>query len=478
MSVNLAAWKSNVLPLTIALFGAALTASLFYTPLVLVALIGVPAALYFSSRPYELLLFMVFLIPFNFVFTVGSVPIAAELLKVFLWIPFIIHLANNKLPFNTSRYNKWLAVWGGILILSVFRSNNVPLTIKESVRIGSNLGLCYLVLNLVDSREKLFQVFRVLTVSTFLVACYGFYQWAIQDFGALFWIINPRLDTGLAPGREVFWLWRSRIISTLTSEMELGHYFNLCLPPAIVLWLVESRGRLNSRWLLAALAILAGLLLTFTFASWLALIATTAFFVLLMDRKRRWQFLIAGAIVFSLITAILVFGPLRDFFLAKALASGNAGLAFDIMGRLDSSVFALQTWWSHPWIGVGVGSYQLLEYSHEYVHSAWGPSGSTPHEAYLYMLAISGIIGTVSMLRVLVGSIRSNLRLRTNSEWGPVAMALAFAITTAMLASFADDSTLFGPHAGYVLWLLVGLGESVRRLITNPTRVGILSRQA
>ncbi len=458
-------WRDNAPALAVALAGAMLAASLFYTPIPFVVLLAIPAFFYFIPRPYELLLFMVFLIPFNFVFTIGPVPVAVELLKIFAWVPFLIHRANGGIRLKSSRYNKWFAVWAGILLLSVLRSNNLPLTIKDSVRLGSDLGLCYLVLNLVDSREKIFQVFRVLTVSTFIVACYGFYQWAIQDYGALFWIVNARLDTGLAPGRDVFWQWRGRMISVLTSEMELGHYFNLCLPIGVALWLTEGRGRPGSKWLLMTLAMLTGLLLTFTFGAWLALAATTALFVLLLDnKKRRWKMLLAGSLVLSLLASILIFGPLRPFVEGKALGTQVGSLAFDVVTRLDAWLFALQTWWSHPWLGVGVGSYQLLEYSHEIFRSASVPSGSTPQEAYLFLLAQSGIIGLASMLVLLLGTIWTNVRMKPNPRLGLIALTLAFALTTAMFSSFTDNSALFGPHAGYLFWLLVGLSEAVRNL--------------
>jgi hypothetical protein len=136
----------------------------------------------------------------------------------------------------------------------VIRSSDVLFTIKESVRLASNFGLCYLVINLVDTREKVLQLFRVLAISTFFVAGYGFYQFAIQDFGALFWLVNPRMDTGFSHGRYTFWEWRGRIISVLTSELELGHYFNMCLPVSIVLWLSERRRMGAWKWLLMALA--------------------------------------------------------------------------------------------------------------------------------------------------------------------------------------------------------------------------------
>src|SRR5207244_7599842 len=123
-----------------------------------------------------------------------------------------------------------------------------------------------------------------------------------------------------------------------------------------------------------------------------------------------------------------------------------------------------KTLWAHPWLGVGVGNYEILEYGHETIHSPWGPSGSTPHETYLYFLADSGVIGLASMLVILLGTIRSGLRLKNNSRWGLIALALAFALITNMIGWFGDDSTFFGPHTSYLAWLLVGLSETVRNL--------------
>src|SRR6266404_496271 len=346
--------------LVIGLAGAILAASLFYTPIPLVLFVGVPASLYFVSRPYELLLVMVFLIPFNFVFKIGPLPVAVELLKIIAWIPFLVHLSTQKKSFRASRYNWCFAVLAGLLSLSVFRSNDLPFTIKESVRLASNLGLCYLVLNLVDSRERIFQIFRVLTLSTFLVACYGFYQFAIQDYGALFWLVNPRLETTLSHGRFSFWEWRSRITSVLTSEMELGHYFNVCLPVAVLLWLTEGRKRIGSKWLLMPIAMLIGLLLTFTFGAWLSLAATTGFFVLAFGQKWRWRALVAGSIVLLLVGGLVVFGPLRPIVEAKVTGVGVGGLAWDWATRFESWALAASVVVSHPLIGIGYGNFPNL----------------------------------------------------------------------------------------------------------------------
>jgi O-antigen ligase len=464
------AWGDSRLALAIALLGAILAASLLYTPIPLVVLLAFPAFFYFISRPYELLLLMVFLIPFNFVFRIGPIPLAAELLKVFAWIPFLVYLSARKQPFKTSKYNWCFAVLGGLLLLSLFRSNDLPFTIKESVRFVSNIGLCYLVLNLVDSRKKVFQIFQILVFSTFLVACYGFYQFAIQNYGALFWIVNARLDTSLAPGRDTFWLWRDRITSVLTSELELGHYFNLCLPIGLVLWLTEGRKCLRSRWLWMTVAMLAGLVLTFTFGAWLALVTTTAFFILLSEKEQRWKMVLAGTLMLALVAAVLALGPLHPFLEQKIGGTGMGSLAWDVIFRLDAWLFALNIWWSHPLLGVGIGSFQILQFEHDFIHSDWAPTGSSPHQTYLYVLVQLGVVGFVSVLTVMLGSIKNNLILRTNRELGLIGLALAFALATNMFGWFSDDAAFFGPHASYLVWLFIGISEAMRNLAV-PTRI-------
>jgi O-antigen ligase len=472
-TITWGAWGDRRLALAIGLLSAILAASLLYTPIPLMLLVAVPAIFYFIARPYELLLLMVFLIPFNFAFKIGSVPVAVELLKVFAWIPFLIFLWTRKQSFKTSRYNWCFAVLGGLLLSSLFRSRDLPFTIKESIRLGSNIGLCYLAVNLVDSREKAFQIFRVLASSTFLVACYGFYQFTIQDYGALFWIVNPRLDTSLTHGRDTFWEWRNRITSVLTSEMELGHYFNLCLPVGVALWLTEGRKRVVSKWLLFVVAVLAGLLLTFTFAAWLSLVATTGLFVLLFGNKQRWKMALAGALVLVLATSVLAFSPLRPFLESKIVGTGIGSLAWDAYTRLASWTLALQSWWSHPFIGVGYGNFPTLTVGNlEFLTQEWTTSGSSPHNIYLYILSELGLIGLGAMVFIFSRTVRTNMQVSDTPELRYLALALAFALITVFVGGCSDDSVLYGPHMSYLVWLFVGMSEAVHNLSapTSETR--------
>lgn len=433
-----------------------------YAPAALLAIAGVVAVLYYFDRPFELLLVMVFLIPFNFIFAIGPIPIAAELLKVAIWVPLLAAQSAKGARVKQSRFRRSVIVLGALIVLSLFRAYDFGFSLKETTRFGSDLGLLYVIPTLVDTREKVFKVLRALVYSSFLVALYGFYQFAIQDFGALFWIVNPRMHTDLAPGRSAFWGWRNRITSVLTSEMELGHYLNLCIPFSIVLWLHERARR--PRWSLISLALLAALVLTFTFGAWGSLAAGLILSTVLLRKGSGWKLLLAGAIVIAIGT-VLVLGPLRPYVGGKMFGNAVGSFGYDVFTRLEAWRFAGSVWVSHPVIGVGEGNYQRLTYLHDNAYAPWSPTGSSPHETYLYILAQFGLAGFASILAIVLGALRSDWKLRVDPKMGIVALGLAFALTVNLIGWFSDDSTLFSPHAGYLVWLIIGLSEAVRNIV-------------
>jgi O-antigen ligase len=134
-------------------------------------------------------------------------------------------------------------------------------------------------------------------------------------------------------------------------------------------------------------------------------------------------------------------------------------------------IFAVQTWWSHPFIGVGLGNYQNLSWVVNFGQTTdiSSNAGSTPHQFYLNLLVTLGVVGTVCVMLVMLSSIRTNVALRASPQFGLLAVALAFAITTNMFGGFADDSNMFSPHAGYLLWMLLGLSETLPILATQWT---------
>jgi len=173
-------------------------------------------------------------------------------------------------------------------------------------------------------------------------------------------------------------------------------------------------------------------------------------------------------VILSLLVALVAYGPLRPIVVAKATGTAIGSLTWDIVTRLIGWKLAMQTWLSHPLLGVGIGNYEVTSAGYDYV---LGPQsqGSSPHETYLYLLASIGLVGTLSVLVIMVSTLRSNLQdVGVDPDLRLLKLALAFALATNLIGWFGDDSGFYGPHAGYLLWLFVGLSEAIPRIAEWP----------
>jgi O-antigen ligase len=458
-------WTKSQAPLALGMLGAILAASALYTAVPLLILIVVPASLYFISRPYQLLCVMAFFIPFNFIVMVGPVPIAVELLKIAIWIPLISQALLHDKPILSSRYDLLFLGVGLSLAMSCVHATNLAFTFKECLRFASSIGLVYVVINLVDTREKLIAVLKAAGISAFIVALYGIYQFAIGDFGALFFIVNPRVTTSLAPSRGTeFWEWRHRITSFLSSEMEAGDYLNYCFAIASSLMLYSAERWRRNFWFITAILCFIALFLTFTFGSWIACAVAIAVLAFRYRAQMRLRFVLPAAAIVVGISAIGV--TLYSALLQDKIAQ----IAWDYMTRYEFWALAWNAFASHPILGIGMGNYasMALAAGFDWLAPEWAIS-ITPHNMYLTLLSQLGLVGAISTIGVFAHATLSMGRISRTFEGGFkwICHGFQFAFICLLVAGLTDDSTIFGPHSSYMAWMLLGLSESAYRVATG-----------
>jgi putative inorganic carbon (hco3(-)) transporter len=438
--------------------------SALYAPQILALCIAALLAIIFFENPFGLLMVMAFLIPFNFIVVVGQVPLAAELLKVAVWGPFLLFLITRRKRFVASRYNLFFLVIAALLAYSCLTATDFAFTFKESLRLLSSIGLVYLAVNLVDTKEKLFIILKTIGISSLIVAVYGLYQYSIHDYGALFWIVNPRISTDLAPSRADFWEWRNRLMSFLTSEMEAGDYIAYCIPLAAALAVTAKRFGERMLWRTTVIFLLIALLLTFTFGSWIGFGAALIYFVWVFRKRLRLKIIAAALVVFA--ASAITFALTNQAYLSDKVEQ----IAWDYATRLAFWLVAWKEFLDHPIHGGGLGSFGPLvaEQHFSWLGAIWADTTS-PHNIYLYILSQFGIVGFLAVFGVFVYALLLMVRVgrakfgQADIDLRWIAFALGFSIIVLLVSGSADDSTLFGPHTSYLIWLLIGLTDVVAR---------------
>ncbi len=136
----------------------------------------------------------------------------------------------------------------------------------------------------------------------------------------------------------------------------------------------------------------------------------------------------------------------------------GAGDDPSIQSRLQDYPVTLAYVAERPWLGRGAGTflpdrYVLLD------------------NQYLGLLASSGIVGLVSFLVLLLGSIWVCLRIRRLSgdeDDRHLALALAATLTVAFVTSATFDSLSFTTFAGVLFMLLGSVGALHRATVFDP----------
>lgn len=176
------------------------------------------------------------------------------------------------------------------------------------------------------------------------------------------------------------------------------NYLALYLTPA--LWLAITKFYYGERFrsiegIVYVLIIGLAVLLTRSYTSWIALAATGVIFIFTRLRGfRRWYFFGIVALAVGLI-------------LSHEFQSDKFAQILDVSERSSTAVrlqiwqVALSLWESRPWLGIGLGMFQL-----EYWQHAWEILGQAPyewnilhtHNLYLQWLVETGVLGLAVFL--------------------------------------------------------------------------------
>jgi len=429
------------------LYGIVVAALAVDSYLALVAVIGVIAAVVTFIEPVWGLYLFVAAMFAEGLLDVGSGTTGTKLLGILICGAWVVHALVIDRRFRIILpVQGWFAigfvVWGW---LSALWALDAQLAFSHIPTLIQLVGLYILVVNLVNSPEKVRNILSIIIIASLMLALLTIFRLISRE------VVAGRADVSDISGDDPNFL---------------AAYL---LPSAALLTALFSReAQLSKKLFLLPVLLIAviGILATSSRGAVVALVVTLTF-GLVLDRRMRQVIL----------PALLVAGVV-PFFLPSTFLErieSIATLSDRGAGRIDIWLVGWRMFCVHPLLGVGLGNFRVA--FERYLFDTIGvapqlPSVSqAPHSIFLGVLSSLGVIGFALFATVVGLSVKNNLAamLRLRQKGGSDLMTAATGVCLGLLGILVaglfidlDNRKLF--------WLFLALAEVMRRVSLAPAK--------
>lgn len=336
------------------------------------------------------------------------------------------------------------------LIFSAFTSFTKGESLQKLVVYLMAFAILFLIVNLIDSKKKLYYLILAIILASLLVSFYGLYQYKVGAAVKESWVdkeLNPDL--------------RTRVYSTLENPNILAEYLLMAIPLAFAFFWT-SKKKLNKLFFLLVVGIqFLCILLTFSRGGWIGLAFAMIIYAIFVDRRLIFLYLLAGI-------ALLIVSP--EVVMTRIATIGNT--------QDTSTAYRFPLWMAafdmirDFWItGVGLGPMAFKAIYPQYMRL--GIMAVHTHNIYLQMFVETGVFGFIGFLFFMFNNARCNLityvkgidkRART------IAIAVLSSIAGLGLHGLVEY-IFFDNKIIIMLWILLAVGMADFKLEYNRLNI-------
>jgi O-antigen ligase len=368
------------------------------------------------------------------------------------------HADRNPGRRSTLDVNIPLLFYLAITALSMAVAKDLSLSFFEVALLLEACLVYFYVANNVRTRQDV-----IFVVSLLLVACLleSLVNIVLQFTGmpSTIWGAPTQIQIEAHPGQSFM-----RIGGTVGSPNFAAAYFSISLACAASV-LFTNLGR-AIKWLAAAVLLLGGVALIFTFSrgGWMATALAVTLICLLGSRRRKFS--LKTPIVFLLILGMLYL-PFQNVISARLLEDDKGSAE----SRIPLMKLAFRIIEDNPVLGVGANNFTAVmdRYLTSDFRAGWL---FAVHNKYLLVLAETGVVGLLAFLVFIVDAFRKGWRcwLLEDPLLSPLALGFAAGIAGHMLHMTVD--VFRGRPTQQLLWLIAGLLAAMLR-ISRSTLDGV-----
>ena len=376
------------------------------------------------------------------IFVFASWVLRSLLLPPYGGLSFIKHLGRGaKLSFENFPGLIFFLLFIAAALLSLINAENFLYSFKYILRPLSFFYLMFVVLpyNVVNSKKVLLNALRCFYAVGIAVALMGFWSVLFSESSGLLRRALPVSVFGI----PILGTNHNLIAEVLISVIPIGF---------ILIW--ETREIWIKKLLITGVLLMIAInLLTFSRTGWIALAFELLVLVLIKYRKNIRSYFEFGLVIFLILSPLLVYGYI--FMTSEIVQSSN-------LNRLALTKIALDTFYKHPIVGAGAGTFvDQVAMNRWYIVDFGNPSEA--HGVVQKLLAETGLFGFLTFF-ALLGYIIWRLimvykQTPQSSPYKYIILALALSAAGSIIFQLFNTSYFVSK-----LWLPLGVAMAAARL--------------
>lgn len=375
-------------------------------------------------------------------------------LTLWTFFAFVIKLLRGKRTIKFERFDIALLIFMGIYILGGIVSVDTASSCKASMVFVCFMLSYILVVNLVNTTEKLFRCIHGMLLSSLLVSLIGVLQYVTGSADSLWQDTTMFSDIS------------GRVVSTFANPNVLAEYLILMLPFAGAMLITSENKTERAFYPLTFASLAICLIFTWSRGAWLGFMVSAILFVLIWSRK----FMVAG--MFGLLAFPVLPFILPDNIVSRFTSIGNLG---------DSSTsYRVSIWrgvskmlkdYFYSGIGIGEGAFSKVYPRYSYAGIELAPHS---HNLYFQITAETGIVALIVFLILILLFARGSFSffcgkkgIYTYGEKYEKRMKLfsaaGFCGVFAVLLQGVTDYVWYNYRIFLLFWLIIGLTSAIGR---------------
>ena len=356
---------------------------------------------------------------------------------------FIRLIVFNDLPRSRSPVNTYIYMYALVYVISIFTSVSFSGSLKGGMTTALFILFSMIISKSIGSKKQLLGTIYVFVLGGTIVALYGLYQYVFGAAGPSW--VDPEMFSEIS----------IRVYSTLGNPNVLAEYLILVIPFAFACLLHEKNPYLKFIFLGAFGITILCMVFTFARGSWLALLASAAIFLILLDRRY---------ILLGIAGLIILYFTLPDVILSRFTSIGNLGDSSSSyrMSIWLGSIAMLKDYW-FTGIGPGTDAFNRIYPLYSFNTAAAQHS----HNLFLQLVCDSGISGLLVFVAMVFSFLRSlcvsfsRVKDKRKRYFHYAAISSVFGF----LVNGITEYSFYNYRVTFVFWAVMGLGIAIARLL-------------